>query len=95
MCVFGAFYQKIGPDAAFWLALSQELPPSDSLFLLVLPIGAHRPEADLPNPLRSLDSLPHPKKLPPAPVIASQPRDFNIPDLTGTDCPDSSAGPES
>ena len=65
------------------------------MFLPVLPIGAHRPEADLPNPLRSLDSLPHPKKLPPAPVIASQPHDFNIPDLTGTVCPGSSAGPES
>ena len=65
------------------------------IFLPVLPSGAHRPEADLPNPLRSLDSLPHTKKLPPAPVIVSQPHDFNIPNLAGTDCPDSSAGPQS
>ena len=65
------------------------------MLLPFLPSGAHRPEADLPNPLRSLDSLSHPKKLPPAPVIVSQPHDFNIPDLTGTDCPDSLARPES
>ena len=65
------------------------------MFLPFLPSGAHRPEADLSNPLRSFDSLLHPEKVPPAPVIASQPHDFNLPDLTGTVCPDSSAGPES
>ena len=65
------------------------------MFLPVLPSGAHRSEADLPNTLRSLGSLLHPEKLRPAPVFASQPHDFNVPDLTGTDCPDFSAGPES
>ena len=83
------------PPKSTWLVPETVVLRPRYMFLLVLPIGAHRPEADLPNPLRSLDSLPHPKKLPPAPVIASQPRDFNIPDLTGTDCPDSSAGPKS
>ena len=62
--------------------------PSLHFFLPVLPSGAHRPEADLPNPLRSFDSLLHPEKLRSAPVFASQPHDFNIPDLTGTVCPD-------
>ena len=33
-------------------------------------------------------------KLPPTSVIVSQPHDFNIADLTGTDCPDSSAAPK-
>ena len=65
------------------------------VFLLYLPTVAHRPEADLLNPLRSLESLPNPMKLPPAAVIASQSHDFNIPDPSGTDCPDSSAGPKS
>ena len=66
--------------------------PSLQFLLLFLPSSAHRPEAYLSNPLRSLDSLLHPEKLPPAPVIVSQPYDFNIPDLTGTDCPNSSSG---
>ena len=82
------------PKSTSFVPKTVVLQPSHT-FLPVLPSGAHRPEADLPNPLRSLDSLPHPKKLSPAPVIVSQPHDFNIPDLTGTDCPDSSAGPES
>ena len=78
-----------------WLCIEFIVFRPSHMFLLDLPSGARRPEADLPNPLRSFDSLPRPKKLPPAPVIASQPHDFNIPDLTGTVCPNSSAGPES
>lgn len=56
------------------------------MFLLFLLGGARRPEADLPNPLRSFDSLRHLKKLPPAPVFASQPHDFNISGLGGRTC---------
>ena len=51
--------------------------------LLDLPSGVHRPASGLSNPWRSLGSLPHREMLLPAPIIASQARDFNIPDLGG------------
>ena len=62
-------------------------------FCLICQAARTDPKQTCPNPLRSFDSLPRPKKRPPAPVIASQPHDFNIPDLTGTVCQDSSADP--
>ena len=66
---------------------SVSLRPAMCTFLLYLPSGVHRPTSGLSNLLRSLGSLPHRELLPPAPVIASQPRDFNIPDLSGLVCP--------
>ena len=57
------------------------------MFLLDLPRGVHQPAFGLPNPLRSLSSLPHREMLSLAPVIVSQPRDFNTPDLGDLVCP--------
>ena len=59
------------------------------MFLPFLPSGVRRSGSDLPKPLRSRGSLLLREELPPAPVIASQPLDFNIPDLGGLVCPTS------
>ena len=48
------------PPKSTWLLAETVVFRSAHMFLPVLPSGAHRLEADLPNPLRSLDSLPIP-----------------------------------
>ena len=75
------------PPKSIWLVQKTVVSRPSLRFLPVLPSRAHRPESDQSTPLRSLGSLLHPEKRPLPPVIASQPRDFNIPDPSGLVCP--------